>query len=252
MVVIQIDVAPLLDDFSFTQEQVNNLMDYTVKELTSKFAAEWENEANNSLKSSRQQYINSIVVVDEGFAKGAVMLVGELPNMVESGVDNFDMKEGMLNGPNAKESKDGTTYNTIPYQHGTPGSLPENFSGGVMPKEVHAIAKSHAPKQPVKKDELPKKFQAKQKKNVVMPKSKAVVRYQHKNSIYEGISKQKDARTGQNTYISFRRVSENSDPASWIHPGIEAHDIASKALNNFDIPSQTSAIFDQWWSENKK
>lgn len=228
--------------------QIDNMTDFTIKEITAQFAHEWEMKAAENLKSSRQEYIANLNVVDEGQAKGAVVLTGWLPNAIEDGISEFDMKDGLVNGPNAKTGADGKKYNTVPFSHGTPGSLAENFSN-IMPKAVHAIAKKKAIGDPIKRGELPKKFQEKQKKNVIMPESKAFAQYQHKASIHEGITKNRDG-AGNIGYTSFRRVSENSDPASWIHPGIEQRNLAEKALADFDIPTQMGMAFDLWWEAN--
>jgi hypothetical protein len=140
MIAIFIDTQQISDQFALDQNQINDLMDYTVKGVTSRFADEWQNEANRTLKSSRQEYIANLNVVDEGPGKGAVVLTGWLPNAVEQGIEEFDLKIGLLNGPNAKTAKDGTKYNTVPFTFGTPGSLPENFSS-IMPKEIHDVVK---------------------------------------------------------------------------------------------------------------
>jgi hypothetical protein len=246
---IFIDTSTLVEEFSLDQNDVNKLLDFTVKQITARFAEEWEKNAVRELKSSRQQYINSLVVVDEGQAKGAVVLVGQLPNMIEQGTSSFDMKESFLKGPNAKTGENGKKYNTIPFSVGTPGALEENFNGGVMPKEIYAIAKNKEVGKPVTSEDLkqvPQSLREPQKKKIEIPESKSFKEYQHKNSIYEGITKSKDSVTGQNSYQSFRRVSENSDPDSWIHPGIEAHNIAQKALDSFDIPTIVGESIDMF------
>lgn len=256
MVNIQIDISSLLDQVYLDKSETDNLLDYTVKEITVRFADEWKQEAAKNLKSSRQEYISNINVVDEGFAKGAVVLTGWLPNGIESGIDQFDMKEGLLNGPNAKTSKSGTKYNTVPFSHGTPGSLEENFNGGVMPEEIHDIVKkapvnnSGNSKQLVK-DDLPKPFQMPMTKSL---KDKGIDKNRtttHQNAIYEGLRKHVDQTTGGTSYQTFRRVSENSSQNSWEYPGIEAKDLAGKAMQDFNIEAQLGSIFDQWWNDNK-
>ncbi len=222
-------------------------MDYTVKELTARFAQEWENEANISLKASREEYVANITVVDEGFAKGAVMLTGWLPNAVEQGLDPYDMKEGLLSGPNAKTGKDGARYNTIPFRHGVPGSQAENFNGGIMPAEIHSIVKAKAMNEPVRLSELPKEY-SQPKIHTVKKEPRSFKDYQHKAPIYEGLAKKKDPVAGQNSYTSFRRVSDNSDPDSWISNGIESRHIADKVLANFDIPREMGRIIDDYVS----
>jgi hypothetical protein len=244
-VTINIDVSSLLDQVYLDKSQTDNMVDSVIKDLTNAFAREWEQVAAENLKSARQEYIANLNVVDEGFAKGAVVLTGVLPNMLEEGVDAFDIKEGLLAGPNVKTGKDGGRYNTVPYKQGTPGSLPENFNGGIMPKEVHAVAKKKSIGKQLVKDDLPKQFQEPRKQ--IVPSRNAV--YTHKNSIYEGIQKNKDL-AGNVSYISFRRVSDNSDDNAWIHPGLEARNFADKAFDNFQVDAQISAAFDSWWNKN--
>lgn len=250
MIGIQIDTSSIANSFNLDQSDINELLDYTVKEITARFASHWEQEAISSLHSSRQQYIDSLVVVDEGFARGAVMLVGKFPNMIESGSSEFDMKIGLLNGPNAKQGKSGK-YNTIPFGFGTPGALEENFSGGILPQEVYDIVSKRPANEPLEKYDLKgtsASIRQPQKKSIKMPESKSFKEYQHKSSIYEGVSKRTDKATGQNTYGSFRRVSSNSAPESWIHPGLEAQHIAEKALENFNVPQETGRALDSFLS----
>lgn len=247
---INIDPSPLIDAYSLSDSDVRDLIDYTVKEVTARFAMALEVEANNTLQKSRLEYISNINVVDEGFAKGAVVLTGELANNIESGKEAYDLKPFFLNGPNAKQGKNGSKYNTIPFTHGTPNALPENFSN-IMPEEVYEVAKNKPIREGknssegIKKSELPLKFQQPQVKKIQMPGTNAIVEYQHKHSIHEGIRKQKDSVTKQNSYVSFRRVSEKSDPSSWIHPGFEKRDLFGKTLSTFDVPRIVGEILDE-------
>jgi hypothetical protein len=258
MVSIFIDTSSISNSFNLSDRVVADMVDYTIKEITARFAQEWENEANRVLKSSRSQYINSIVVVDEGFARGYVMLVGEHPNAIENGFEPFDMKPGLLNGPNSKTTKAGGRYNVVPFSMGTPGALEENFNGGIMPQEVYEVikekpAENYLPgggkaSKPLTLEEIPEQFQQPQVKSVRVPGSKAFQDYQHKHSIYEGLRKVEDPTTGQNRYQSFRAVSTSSDPLSWIHPGVEAKKIADKVLTDFNIPAETGRAVDKFLS----
>lgn len=153
---------------------------------------------------------------------------------------------GLLNGPNAKTGKNGGKYNTIPFKFGTPGSNANSFSGGIIPQEIHQIAKSKKPDQPIKKEELPSKYQEVKTVTIKQPQAKNFEQYTHKAAIYEGMVKKKDTVTGQNTYMSFRRVSENSDANSWQHPGIEARNLAEETLSNFDVPQEVGKGIDAY------
>ena len=110
MINLSIDTSSIADSFNLDQNDINQLLDFTVKEVTASFASHWEQEAILSLHSSRQQYINSLVVVDEGFAKGAVMLVGKFPNMIESGIDS---KEAIKKVAKTKSISKREVYATV-------------------------------------------------------------------------------------------------------------------------------------------
>ena len=62
-------------------------------------------------------------------------------------------------------------------------------------------------------------------------------KYQHKNSIYEGLTKRTAvyAKTTQNTYGTFRRAGANSDPLAWIHKGLSPRGFAQKAIDATDV-----------------
>lgn len=243
---IQFDSSQIAQDFLLSESQVKDMIDFSIKEITASFAREWEKIANEKLVTSRNEYVQSLIVVDEGYGQGAVLLRGWLPNAVEEGQSEFDIKIGLLNGPNAKVGKNGSKYNTVPFRYGTSGSIEANFNGGLLPVEVYQVAKTKSVGTPLTKEELPQQFQEAKTVTVKAPAPKNFEEYTHKSSIYEGVIKNEDKVTGQSTYSSFRRVSENSNVNSWQHPGIEAHHLAEQTLNNFDIPTQVGVAVDNY------
>lgn len=252
MIPIQLDFSDLREEFSMSQGDVNKLLDFTVKEVAAKFATLWEKEAAKELSSSRNLYMRSIVVTNPGPGMGAVELVNDIPNMIESGAAPWDMKPDLLNGPKAKVGENGKRFNTIPYSIGTPNALPENFST-IMPNDIYQTIKEKP--QDIKIPggvrskglgavDIPEKYMPKPKK-VFDPASKTFQEYTIKSSIYEGIIRQKSDKTGQNSYTSFRRVSENSDPLSWLHPGFKARNFAEAAITKLDLPREVSKAIDK-------
>lgn len=254
---MQFDFSDLREEFNMSQKDVDGLLDYTVKEITAAFAQEWENQASQNLHSSRNLYMRSIIVSDPGQFKGAVELVNDVPNMIESGKPPYDMKPALLNGKKAKTGKNGKKYNTVPYSIGTPDALEENFST-IMPEAVYEAVKSKPQDIPIvggvrtqglTKDEIPEQYREPQSKLVTVINTKFDAewkKYTHKSSIYEGIIRQKSNVTGQNSYMSFRRVSENSDPLAWIHPGFVAMNLAEKAYDALDIQSVSTNAIDNY------
>ena len=261
MIPVFIDTSSLSEQLFLTDNQVKDMVDYAVKEVTANFARNWEQEAMRTLKATRNLYVRNIVVVDEGYGKGAVVLTGFLPNALESGLEPFDIKFGLLNGPNARVSKDNNRYNTVPFRFAAPTSLGESevFSG-ILPQEVAEVIRAKPQDIPVagggrrtqgiRPQEIPASF----REPVVRSAPKVTPQiwddYRHKSSIYQGVARVQDPVTGQQRYQSFRRVSDNSDPDAFIHPGLNPSNLADKALENTDIPSVVGRSIDNFLIQN--
>ena len=256
MIPIYIDTSSILDEFPSMEEDIEYMIDYVVKEVTERFAEEWQNEALRTLRSTKAEYAKSIIVVDSGWLKGAVVLKGELPNAIENGASPYDMKEGLLNGPNAKV-KNGVRYNTVPFRQGNPEAVEDSeLFSNILPKSIHSIIKAKPQNIPtyggvrtegIKVSELPQAYREPDKKSA--PKG-AFGGYQRKFPIQAGVTRVKDKVTGQNKYISFRRVSDNSDDDAWIHSGFEARNLADTALDNLQTDHIVGQSVDDFLTQN--
>lgn len=233
MIPILLDTQDLSAEFSLTREDVDGLLEYTVKEVTKEFAREWENQAKRNLGSSRNQYIKSIRVDQRGRFTGVAYLdpISWLVNAVEMGAESFDMKGGMLSSPKAKQGKNGR-YMIIPFRFATPDAIGESsIFAGVMPPEIKTAMKAQEKESPSSGLQLGKIPSGEQ-----MPKSHSLRRKLRSKgferlkantemtSKYEGLK----SNTG-GCYVNFRVVSENSDASAFIHPGIDERDLAGRA-----------------------
>ena len=251
VVPIVIDTTALSDQFaSITSEQIDNLCDNIAKTMAARYAQQLEQEANRYLHRTRNIYVQNISVADTGRLEGTVILdfsKNPLVRMIEEGASPFDMKENFLNSPKAKIGKNGSRYITVPFRLGTPDAVGESdvFSG-TLPQEVYDVLSQQPTTIPVagggmrsaglNTSQLPPQYQGRAAGAVIRDSAgKALFNeYVYKTSIYTGSFKKTDGATGQNTYGSFRRVSDNSDKDSWIFKGIEAYNLVSKALNDFN------------------
>lgn len=261
MVPVFIDTQSLSEQLFLTENQVKEMVDYAVKEITARFARNWEQEAMRTLKSTRNLYARNLIVVDEGIGKGSVVLTGFLPNALESGLSAFDMKPGLLNGPNAKKALNGNRYNTVPFRFAAPGSLGESevFTSS-LPEEVASVIRSKPQNIPVegggkrtqglRPEEIPTSFREPTVRSAPKTESQSFNDYRRKSSIYEGVTRVQDPVTGQQRYQSFRRISDNSDPDAFIHPGFSAMNLADKALQNTDIPNIAGRAVDNYLINN--
>lgn len=257
MVPIKINTNDVSAEFSLGQEQVNSMLSLSLKNVIGAFYENWMDETR-VLGSSRQQYQRSILVVDEGPFRGSVILANALPNMIEKGISAFDMKDGFKLSSKVKYNADGKWYLTIPFRWSAPDSLGESeVFAGKLPLEVHAIVSKQEANIPIASghrsvgisiEELPARFaQVNKRKEIFGNEGETRFKeYVHKSSIYEKIHKITDSKTGQNSYMSFRRVGENSDPMAFIHSGITARNLGEKALQETPIPQIIGASVDQY------
>ncbi len=145
MIPIQIDTTDLQSEFNLTKEQVNGLLSFVVKGITIKVAKRWEEIASKGLHQTRDIYVRSLIVGDQGPYIGFVKLsAGEspLPNMLEQGCTAFDLKEGFSHSSKIKIKSKGGWYLTIPFQFAGAGALGESpVFTGVLPKEIEKVLK---------------------------------------------------------------------------------------------------------------
>lgn len=238
---IAIDINDLINEFSLPKNTADFITESVVEEVTTEIYRNWRLEAANRLNSTRDEYINGLQIVRNSQFSRTIKLNGQMPNMIESGANPFDMKEGFQKSSKVKystktDAQGNVTvswYLTIPFRHATPGAIGENSAfSSVMPEEIHQSAQSAPAGKSI--GNLPAGFDIPQSRAaIVIPKANIdFPAYTHKSSIYAGMVRNETAydKTVQNSYSTFRRVSSNSDPNSWIHKGIQAYNLLDKAI----------------------
>ena len=235
---INIDLTNLIEEFDLDGEQIENLGSQLIDQISHTFFNALRTEVNQRLKGAREVYLKGLSMRKIDPLTSEIVLEGWLPNALEEGIDEFDMKEGFSKSDKIKISKYGNWYLTIPFKHSTPGSSGE--TGKPLPKEIHNIVKKQST--PLKKVQIPESYRVQQIKELANGKT-----YQHKSSIYEGVRKE-DSERKNSGYISFRRAGAKSDPNVFIHPGFEARNFFGKALDNIDrdIPVIADEIIDRF------
>ncbi len=201
-----------------------------LKELTSNIAL-------------RQKYADSIVLGSKLGGGSAlarqILATAQIAVDLEYGKGPWDMKPMLLGGKKVKIGKNGARYVTIPFRHGAAGGN-ANSHFKSMPQDVYAAAKLLKNGQTLGANVL-KNHAAKTHtiaKNMKTGQQLAQpINYQHTASIYAGMKKveQKYGKVTQAKYMTFRRVSENSDSQAWWHPGYPAQYI-TKAVADFCRP----------------
>lgn len=239
LVPIIIDSRDILSQFYVSPTELENMYDNIAKAITLQYYYKLENEVSNTLKSTKMMYLQNLRLIDSGRMEGTVMLdysKNKLIQKLEEGASPWDMKPSLMASPKAKIGKGGKRFITVPMRWSTPGAIGESeLFSSPMPVEIHKIAKRTSG--PLSISQIPQQYQTLEVRPVINDNSgkKLFDEYQHKNSIYEGIFKKTDSVTAQSMYMSFRRISENSDANAFIHPGFKQGNFMQKTLDQFDL-----------------
>ncbi len=203
-------------------------------------------EANTKLRSTSTDYKQAISAVTmEGPLKGYVQLNGKFPALLENGCNKFDEKIGFSKSP--KRTKvvrrvDGKNepgwYLTIPFRHRTAGR-------GSLPPKILKAAKNLKYGQYLEESLVRDLGYSPQRSNTG---------YKWKNSKYDYlVRKTKTYKSGakRSQYLTFRRVSDKSDPKSWFHPGlkgIKAFPKVSKKAEKFSYDYLEANLWYRCWT----
>jgi len=248
---ITIDLSGLQSQFGLATDKIDTLTETCINAVTASIYANWEAIAKQRLNSTLSEYTQNLIKVDKGRFTKQIVLTGTLPNMIEQGASPFDIKEGfkrsrkvkytipVYNKKGQQVSKGGDWYLTIPFRIGSPGTLGQAGFTGEMPQEVYDIMRKRASGQGLKAQEIPSPYEVPKSRDAIANEMGGILydTYQHKNSIYEGVTKRKAqySKKSQNTYGTFRRAGANSDPLSWIHRGIKAYHLVEEAIEKTDV-----------------
>ena len=138
---------------------------------------------------------------------------------IEDGAPETDLKPGLLAGPKSRPTLSGGRMNIISFRHGVPSAarnpLPDNIYQKMLQETQRAESKRQASTGGVRAV-LPKGEGGTPQTKV----SEQFGVYRWKVGQYEGL-RRIDTSVGRghsSKYLTFRVVSTNSDPASWIVP----------------------------------
>lgn len=223
-----IDLSGVIDEFFMDENEVKSMSRYVLSNISDEYMRVWERNIDSSLRSTRLEYRRAIFTEqsdDYSMVFGMTPTKSKLGMMLEEGASQFDEKVGFANSDKKRIKKDGTGwYTTIPFRWATSQAIAESMVfSNQMPKDIERLVKTVG--RPLKLSDLPSNYR---------DARTSKVGYQHHASIYEGLhrtdisSTQNENRGG---YFTFRRVSDKSDPKSWIHPGFEPLKLMEKALN---------------------
>lgn len=235
-------IQDIIQSYNLNNSQALILSDKIVQKVTREIYENWMDLASRNLGSTKDMYLRSLLA-PQFFYKGIsvtglIVLLGQLANMIEDGAPPFDMKIGFAGSPKVKFTKNGKWFLTIPFRYGTPGSLSQNEAfHSKMPKAIYDVAKnlSATTINPAGGKKFFAYGQSLKKENIPAPHNE-IKKSTHKSGQYEGMIRIEKTynKTTSSQYMVFRRVSDNSDPSAWMHPGFRAVNFAEKAYKEVE------------------
>lgn len=255
MIPIHVDLSEIVAEFALTGSQAQELGGEIINRVVTEYVSKWENLVNRELKKTRKLYKNAMYVdrvsateVVFGLAPGQDGLALAL----EEGKAPFDMKPGFANSSKKKTSLSGGWYLTIPFRYATPDAVAESMVfQNRLPKEIYDIAKNNGG-QPVKKSQLPTQYAQLGQRKAIQTADAVIPAYTHKAPQYQGLVRIDIASTDKETrggYFTFRRVSDKSDPLSWINPGFEPRKFMDRALDEAQVFEVADMAIDEFLNQ---
>jgi hypothetical protein len=236
---INIDFSSVLAEFQYTPEEVRLLRQIAVKVYVEDAYANMVELANKRLGKSRGSYLGGLTIQKESEFIYNIVLKGKFPNMLEQGATPFDMKAGFSKSSKVKFTKNGGWYITIPMLFKTTAaSQSSGEAGQILPRKIYDLIRNSPStiKQvgnntisTLQNGDIPNRYQP-----TLANMNRTADQYLPKSSIYAGLIRKQDNTTGKSAYNTFRRISNNSDPKSWMHPGIQAYNLMDEAMKQVD------------------
>lgn len=250
MIPINIDISSLIEEFSLDENQTLMIGTTIIDRVAQEYSYRWKNLIDKELKSSRNEYLRGIFIERVNPTEiifGLSNRESSLPLSIEEGHGPWDEKPFLLGSLKAKRTKDGKPFLTVPFRHATPQAIAEaGIFSSIMPQDVYQLAKNSP--MPLKRSQLPESQQIPGVRKEINVPGLKVPEYIHKAAKYEGLvrveaSSSENENRGQ--YMTFRRVSDKSDPNSWFNGGIIAKRLMDRALEIAQIDRVADMAIDE-------
>ena len=251
---IHIDLSEVAEAMKLQVKQCYALDEYVLDRVVERYGKLWEDEVKQNLRSTRGDYLRAMSFQRLSFQEAEFTLhyseENPVPIMIEVGTSPFDIKEGFRTSLKSKDKKGGGWYLPVPFRLATSEALAESsvFSGR-LPKAVQDAVRKFGRLTP---ENIPQAYGSIGQRELINRMGMQVEAYKHKFSIYAGLQRRdissttKEKRGG---YMTFRRVSDKSDPNSWWHRGFEKHDFMGKAFQKLDIGKVVDMAIDKFFEQ---
>ena len=147
---------------------------------------------------------------------------------LERGFGPYDMKPGMLGSPKVKFTKTddpGDTsqpYIDVPFEHAEAG----------VPRPIKTEVKKQGRSLGVVRLGAGLGEGQVGLRSKISPEKLGLEPYTWRKGIYAGLVRRQSGPESRGKYMTFRRISQSSDPSSWVHPGIKPRPVTRAIVEN--------------------
>lgn len=210
---VNIELKKLKKDIKNLGEGVVNDMSNHIRAFSKTVYNEGVNLARQRLSGTYSKYVSNLKYSDLGNGVYVIFLVeGSIGDKLENGWSSYDMKPGFLSSPKVKMSKKGNPYIDIPLNIEPHSKRPSKQRVMDMRSAVDKVISDKT---------IKKRFEKFDSGSSGISKYGDVTRYDGiKDPRVHGLVKithPQKAKKGSKYFI-FRRVSNASDPNSWLNP----------------------------------
>lgn len=229
---IIVDISDVVEANMLTQDEANSLRGFVLDRIADEYMMKWNKLVDNGLHGTRSEYKRAMFVEypdENSVVIGLTPRESQLAMMIEDGAPSFDEKEGFKKSEKAKNKGTDKWYLTIPFRWATSEAVAESaIFSNQMPKPIEQLVKVST--KPITEKDIPAEYRG--------LGSNPTSGYVHKYNVFHGLKRidaSSTTKEKRGQYMSFRRVSENSDPGAFIHPGFQAKKFMEQALNEMNL-----------------
>jgi hypothetical protein len=167
---------------------------------------------------------------------GGVVVELDYADKLERGFSTYDMKPGMLNSPKVKFTKPDPAdpgantepYIDVPFEHAEAG----------IPKAVKSeVKKTGTALGLIRLGKGLGRAQAGIRSKIA-PRELGLEDYTWRTGLFANLTRKVSGPENRGKYMTFRRISGNSDASSWIHPGVSPKPVTKAIVENIGAQLQ--------------
>lgn len=233
--ITQFDFSEVIKELNLEEDEITNFNSLISNKIQETYEQKFT-EIIKDLPDEERKIYQEAFIVNKNSDGVELNLEGDEANKLEEDSGPFDLKVGFSTSAKRKIKKDGGWYLIIPFRHATSKNVVNSSQfASILSRSLYD--KARKTDKPLTKKDLSPKDRIPGLRKEINYQGIKIPEYMHKAPQYQGLIKVKIPGSSGSQYFTFRKVSDKSDPNSWIHPGMKGKKILDKLVDSIDIDS---------------